>query len=154
MTEDIASPENPGPLLRVVKHQPIAFAIVGVANTAIGYGLFVIWTLILDNKDLYQVAVIGAYSISVLIAFVLHRTLVFRVRGHVARDLGAFIVVNSGGLVLNLSLSGTRQPDPSPRVGLTPPPTQGEVSPWESRMRFEKSSTPSLNSPPKRSVSR
>lgn len=73
MTEDIASPENPGPLLRVVKHQPIAFAIVGVANTAIGYVLFVIWSLILDNKDLYQVAVIGAYSISVLIAFVLHR---------------------------------------------------------------------------------
>jgi putative flippase GtrA len=104
MTEDIASPENPGPLLRMVKHQPIAFAIVGVANTAIGYVLFVIWSLILDNKDLYQVAVIGAYSISVLIAFVLHRTLVFRVRGHVARDLGAFIVVNSGGLVLNLIL--------------------------------------------------
>ncbi|UPU45331.1 MULTISPECIES: GtrA family protein [Rhodococcus] len=104
MTEDIASPENPGPLLRVVKHQPIAFAIVGVANTTIGYVLFVVWSLILDNKDLYQVAVIGAYSISVLIAFVLHRTLVFRVRGHVARDLGAFIVVNSGGLVLNLIL--------------------------------------------------
>lgn len=104
MTEDVTSTENPGPLLRIVKHQPLAFAVVGVANTAIGYALFVIWSVILDNENLYQVAVIGAYSISVLIAFVLHRTLVFRVRGHVARDLGAFIVVNSGGLVLNLIL--------------------------------------------------
>ncbi|MBT2271716.1 GtrA family protein, partial [Rhodococcus enclensis] len=71
MTEDIASPENPGPLLRVVKHQPIAFAIVGVANTAIGYVLFVVWSLILPNQHPYQGAVIGAYAIPALFAFVL-----------------------------------------------------------------------------------
>ena len=104
MSEDTAPVADPGPLLRIVKHQPIAFAVVGVANIAIGYGLFVIWMLALGNDNLYPVALIGSYSISVLIAFVLHRTLVFRVRGHLARDLGAFIVVNSGGLVLNLIL--------------------------------------------------
>lgn len=81
MSEDTAPVADRGPLLRIVKHQPIAFALVGVVNTAIGYGLFVIWMLALGNDNLYAVALIGSYSISVLIAFVLHRTLVFRVRG-------------------------------------------------------------------------
>ncbi|MCJ0904844.1 GtrA family protein [Rhodococcus sp. ARC_M6] len=105
MSTEEAHTADPGPLLRIVKHQPIAFAIVGVANTVIGYLLFVLWMLILDNEKLYQVALIGAYSVSVLIAFVLHRTLVFRVRGQVTRDLAAFVVVNSGGLALNLILA-------------------------------------------------
>lgn len=105
MSSEETHTADPGPLLRIVKHQPIAFAIVGVANTVIGYLLFVVWMLILDNEKLYQVALIGAYSVSVLIAFVLHRTLVFRVRGQVARDLAAFVVVNSGGLALNLILA-------------------------------------------------
>ncbi|WP_038170023.1 GtrA family protein [Tomitella biformata] len=104
MTGDAGAEVDPGPLLRVVRHQPIAFAIVGVANTVIGYVLFVLWSWVLDDDRLYQLAVILAYSVSVLIAFVLHRTLVFRVRGHVLRDLIAFIGVNSGGLALNLVL--------------------------------------------------
>nr|WP_228001993.1 GtrA family protein [Nocardia australiensis] len=99
-----AQQQNPGPLLRIVKHQPIAFAMVGVINTAVGYIFFVLWSLILDNERLYQVAVVAAYSMSVIVAFVLHRTLVFRVHGHMMRDFIAFVGVNSGGLVLNLLL--------------------------------------------------
>ncbi|SLH78527.1 GtrA-like protein [Mycobacteroides abscessus subsp. abscessus] len=34
----------------------------------------------------------------------LHRTLVFRVRGRVLRDFLGFVAVNSGGLVLNMAL--------------------------------------------------
>ncbi|MBL1078071.1 GtrA family protein [Nocardia sp. 2] len=45
-----------------------------------------------------------AYAISIPVAFVLHRTLVFRVRGHVLRDFLAFVGVNSGGLLLNTIL--------------------------------------------------
>ncbi|MDJ0396504.1 GtrA family protein [Rhodococcus sp. G-MC3] len=97
-------PQDRGPLLRIVRRQPIAFAVVGVVNTIIGYLMFVLWSLILDNDQLYQVAVVGAYSVTVTVAFVLHRTLVFRVHGHLARDFGAFVAVNSGGLALNLLL--------------------------------------------------
>ena len=41
---------------------------------------------------------------SIVIAFVLHRTLVFRVRGHVLRDFVAFVGVNAFGFALNLGL--------------------------------------------------
>lgn len=104
MTDEAAPPTDLGPLMRIVKHQPIAYAIVGTANTVIGYVLFVLWMLVLGDDKYYQVALIGAYSISVLIAFALHRTLVFRVHGNLVRDLGAFLIVNSSGLVLNLVL--------------------------------------------------
>ncbi|WP_406273833.1 GtrA family protein [Nocardia sp. NBC_00881] len=95
---------DPGPLLRVVRRQEIAFAMVGVVNTALGMVLTVMWLAVLGDRVPAAVAPPAAYSISVVVAFVLHRTLVFRVRGHLARDFGAFVAVNSGGLLLNMVL--------------------------------------------------
>lgn len=99
-----AESEDPGPLLRIVKRQEIAFAAVGVVNTALGMGLTVMWLAILGASVPPAVAVVLAYAISIVIAFVLHRTLVFRVRGHVIRDFLRFVGVNSGGLLMNMAL--------------------------------------------------
>lgn len=95
--------ETPGPLLRVVKRQELAFALVGGFNTLLGMALTVAWLTVLgDGRP--GLAVVLAYAISTTVAFVLHRTLVFRVRGHVLRDFIAFCGVNSGGLLLNVVL--------------------------------------------------
>lgn len=97
-------PTDPGPLLRLVRRQEIAFAVVGVVNTGLGMALTVMWLAVLGNRAPAALAPALAYSISVVVAFVLHRTLVFRVRGRLMRDFAAFVAVNSGGLVLNMVL--------------------------------------------------
>ncbi|MFJ2839310.1 GtrA family protein [Nocardia sp. NPDC087230] len=107
MTTEAASAggvlETPGPLLRIVKRQELAFAIVGGFNTLLGMALAVFWLGVLgDGRP--GLAVVAAYAVSTVIAFVLHRTLVFRVRGHLLRDFVAFCGVNAGGLVLNVIL--------------------------------------------------
>ncbi|WP_280306217.1 GtrA family protein [Nocardia neocaledoniensis] len=95
--------ETPGPLLRIVKRQELAFAIVGGFNTLLGMALAVFWLGVLgDGRP--GLAVVAAYAVSTLVAFVLHRTLVFRVRGRLLRDFVAFCGVNVGGLVLNVVL--------------------------------------------------
>jgi putative flippase GtrA len=96
--------EDPGPLLRLVRRQELAFAVVGGFNTALGMALTVAWLSVLGPDVPPSVAVVAAYGISIVIAFVLHRTLVFRVRGHVMRDFLRFVAVNSGGLLLNIVL--------------------------------------------------
>lgn len=105
MTADAAGGvlETPGPLLRIVKRQELAFAIVGGFNTLLGMALVVFWLHVLgDGRP--GLAVVAAYAVSTVVAFVLHRTLVFRVHGHLTRDFLAFCGVNAGGLVLNVIL--------------------------------------------------
>ncbi|NUS93819.1 MAG: GtrA family protein [Nocardia sp.] len=99
-----AEPADPGPLLRLVRRQELAFAVVGVVNTAMGIGLTVGWLWLLGAAVPPSVAVAAAYATGVGIAFVLHRRLVFRVRGRILRDLAGFLAVNSGGLVANALL--------------------------------------------------
>ncbi|WP_084481808.1 GtrA family protein [Nocardia grenadensis] len=99
-----AEPADPGPLLRLVRRQELAFAVVGAANTAMGIGLTVWWLWLLGTAVPPSVAVAAAYATGVGIAFVLHRNLVFRVRGRILRDFVAFVAVNSGGLVANALL--------------------------------------------------
>jgi putative flippase GtrA len=91
-------PNNPGILLRLVRDQRVAFLIVGSINTLIGFGLFVAADVVLDKSldasvgpilaSLIDLAI--AHVIGVLIAFTLYRRFVFRVRGHVLRDLARF----------------------------------------------------------------
>jgi putative flippase GtrA len=100
----LADPADPGPLLRLVRRQELAFAVVGAVNTAMGIGLTVGWLWLLGTAVPPSVAVAAAYATGVGIAFLLHRHLVFRVRGRVLRDFAAFVAVNSGGLVANALL--------------------------------------------------
>ncbi|WP_411156307.1 GtrA family protein [Nocardia beijingensis] len=94
----------PGLLTRVVRRQEVAFALVGACNTLLGIGLTVAWLAVLGDAWPPAVAVVLAYAVGIVVAFVLHRTLVFRVRGRVLRDFAAFVVVNSGGLLMNTVL--------------------------------------------------
>ncbi|WP_324190325.1 GtrA family protein [Nocardia cyriacigeorgica] len=93
-----------GPLLRLVRRQELAFAVVGGFNTVLGIVLTVAWLAVLGDGVPPSVAVVAAYCVSVVVAFVLHRTLVFRVRGQLVRDFLAFVAVNSGGLLMNVVL--------------------------------------------------
>jgi len=88
-------------LLRVVRDQRVAFLGVGVFNTVFGYLLFATLLQVMGQAR-YLVALVGAYVVSVLLAFVLHRYVVFRVRGHVLRDLWRFVTVYLVVLAVNL----------------------------------------------------
>ncbi len=83
--------------------QKIAFLVVGAINTLVGFLAFLAWLAILGDS-LYNAAVLLAYSISIVVAFVLHRTFVFKVQGSLLRDFVSFVGVNSFGLGLNLVL--------------------------------------------------
>ena len=96
---DLSAP--PGWLLRVVRDQRVAFLAVGATNTAFGYLLFAMLLLLLGHR-LYLVALVCAYVISVLVAFVLYRHLVFKVRGHVLADLWRFVMVYLAAFAVNL----------------------------------------------------
>lgn len=93
----------PGWLLRVVRDQRVAFLMVGAVNTVVGYLCFVGFLLLLGHRR-YLAALVFAYVIAVLIAFVLYRFVVFRVRGHVFSDLWRFATVYLSSLAVNLVL--------------------------------------------------
>jgi putative flippase GtrA len=100
MSEFDLPPESapPGPLIRFVQDQRVAFLVVGGINTIVGFGLFVACSETLGQfVDRRCGTVAGSLTtvgvshvLSVLFAFVMHRRLVFRVQGHVLRDLVRF----------------------------------------------------------------
>jgi putative flippase GtrA len=94
----------PGPLLRLIRDQRVAFLLVGAANTAIGFFWFVLFQLTVGAVvgQYGYLATLGcAHVASVLCAFVLYRRFVFRVHGHVLRDLGRFELVYLVALAVN-----------------------------------------------------
>ncbi|MCV7008516.1 GtrA family protein [Mycobacterium gordonae] len=100
MSEFDLPPESapPGPLMRLIHDQRAAFLVVGGINTVVGFGIFVACSeTVGDVVDRHFGTVAGSlvtvgisHVLSVLFAFVMHRRLVFRVRGHVLRDLVRF----------------------------------------------------------------
>src|SRR5665648_1003128 len=92
----------PGWLLRVVRDQRVACLAVGAINTVVGYLSFAAFLVIVGQR--YLAALVCAHVVSVLIAFVLYRLVVFRVRGHVLADLWRFETVYLSGLAVNFVL--------------------------------------------------
>lgn len=88
----------------LARRQKLGFAVVGGFNTVLGMALTVFWLAVLGESWPPFVAVALAYAIGITIAFVLHRTLVFRSQGRVVRDFIGFVSVNSLGLMLNTVL--------------------------------------------------
>jgi len=92
---------EPGPLLRLVRNQRIAFLLVGGFNTAVGFSLFVFFDFTVGrwvDENINRIAgslvtLACAHVVAVLIAFVMYRRFVFRVRGHIGRDLLRFQAV-------------------------------------------------------------
>jgi putative flippase GtrA len=77
---------------------------VGAFNTLIGATFFVTLELTVGRVVGYMVVLLLAHVLSVLCAFVLHRRLVFRVKGNVLVDLVRFEMVYLGGLGINAIL--------------------------------------------------
>jgi len=78
--------------------QRIAFLMVGTANTVFGFALFVFFDFTIGRAvDARAGTVAGSLAtlvcshvLAVLLAFVLYRRFVFKVRGHILRDLARF----------------------------------------------------------------
>lgn len=95
----------PGPLLRLVRDQRVAFLIVGGFNTVNGFALFVLFHLLLgDGFARYMTTLFLSHVLAVVVAFFLHRRFVFRVRGHLLVDAIRFEAVNLTALGLNAVL--------------------------------------------------
>jgi len=92
----------PGPLFRLIRDQRVAFLIVGGMNTVIGtlWFIFFLW-LFPHGATGYLGSLACAHIAAVLCAFVLYRRFVFRVTGHVLRDLARFELVNLSTLSFN-----------------------------------------------------
>ncbi|MEG9226825.1 GtrA family protein [Aeromicrobium sp. Sec7.5] len=103
--EVIAGMRGPdGPLLRLVSDRRIAFILVGLVNTGVGYAWFILFLWLGEGRWGYLISVLMTHVLSVLCAFVLYRRLVFRVRGQVLLDLARFESVYLGALAVNLVL--------------------------------------------------
>jgi len=100
MSEFDLLPESapPGPLIRLVNDQRVAFLVVGAINTVVGFAIFIALSETVGNTIDHRfnevagslVTLSITHVLSVLFAFVMHRRFVFRVRGHVLRDLLRF----------------------------------------------------------------
>jgi putative flippase GtrA len=111
MSEFDLPPESapPGPLIRLVHDQRVAFLVVGGINTVVGFGIFIGCSEsvghLVDHRFgtiAGSLATVGiTHVLSVLFAFVMHRRFVFRVRGHVLRDLMRFESVYLTALGIN-----------------------------------------------------
>jgi putative flippase GtrA len=115
----------PGPLIRLLHHQRMAFLVVGGINTVVGFGIFVACSEIVGHfvdRRFGTVAgslvtVVITHVLAVLFAFVMHRRFVFRVRGHILRDLARFesvylttFGINAVGLTVLVELGLHRIP--------------------------------------------
>ena len=87
----------------------MAFLVVGVINTVVAFGIFVACSESVGHffdqrfgKVAGSLVTLGiTHVLSVLFAFVMHRRFVFRVRGHVLRDLMRFESVYLTALGIN-----------------------------------------------------
>jgi putative flippase GtrA len=84
--------------------QKLRFVLVGLANTAFGYGLFALLVIIVGSRVPYLISLLVAHVAGVLEAFILHRWLTFRVQGRVLGDLLRFWSVYLVALGVNLVL--------------------------------------------------
>jgi len=94
----------PGWLLTAIRDQRVAFLMVGAVNTGVGFIWFIVFQHVVGRRWGYLVALVFAHVASVLCAFVLYRYAVFRVRGHVLRDLARFETVYLSALAVNFLL--------------------------------------------------
>jgi putative flippase GtrA len=101
--------DRPGLILRLIKDQRIAFLFVGATNTGVGFLFFIFfdltignWLDVAVNETIGSLATLAcAHVLGVLFAFVMYRRFVFKVKGHVLRDLARFESVYLVAIVIN-----------------------------------------------------
>jgi putative flippase GtrA len=84
--------------------QRLRFLLGGTFNTIVGISIFAALQLTVGRVVHYLVVLVVAHVLSVLAAFCVQRTFVFRVRGTLLRDLVRFQLVYLGALAVNLAV--------------------------------------------------
>ncbi len=102
MTQRPAGPV--GLVRRLLAVEIVRFGLVGIVNTAFGYGLFILLELTLGRITHYLVVLVVSNVISIVQAYVLQRWLVFRYRGSWWAGLMRFGTVYLVALGVNLAL--------------------------------------------------
>jgi putative flippase GtrA len=96
----------PGGADRALLGEGARFLVIGVVNSAFGFGVFVALQATLGTVTHYLVVLVVAQVIAVLEAYVLQRVVVFRARGRWWRDLVRF----SGVYVVALGVNAVLLP--------------------------------------------
>lgn len=90
----------------LVRDQRVRFLAVGATNTLVGYLIFsalTVWVFA-EVPFGYLLSLAISYAIAIVIAFVLYRRFVFKVRGHVVRDFLRFVSVYAVAIGINAVL--------------------------------------------------
>jgi putative flippase GtrA len=80
----------------------IKYGLVGVLNTLIGYGSFLLFIYLLEIH--YTTAVILSYLLGTINSFLLNRYWTFRSNGAVIRQFSRFVTITVLSVVLNILL--------------------------------------------------
>lgn len=88
----------------ILTDQRFRFVLVGGINTVLSMGLFIALDAWLGTRVPSIVPLVTAWTISVVCVFFVQRAFVFKVSGHVLRDLVRFVTVNLGALGANIAL--------------------------------------------------
>jgi putative flippase GtrA len=89
---------------RAFADRRIRYVIVGGWNTVFGYAAFAGLTLSLHQRLHYVVILLIGHIVTVSQGFVLHRSVVYRVTGHLFRDFSRFQMMYAGALAANAAL--------------------------------------------------
>jgi putative flippase GtrA len=81
----------------------VRFVLVGGFNTAMGYGLFVAFELLIGRHIGYLVSLYGSTLVATIVAFFLHRYYTYKIvgRGHIVKDFLRFETVYLASLLVN-----------------------------------------------------
>ncbi|MFM9383376.1 GtrA family protein [Pseudomonas sp. UV AK001] len=96
--------------------QPLKFIFAGVANTAIGYGVFLLLVTLLDMNPSYANAI--GYVIALIAAFILNKTFVFNQSTTDRNTIPKFIVAFGIAFGINqlVLISGYRLAGLDPKI--------------------------------------
>jgi putative flippase GtrA len=86
------------------RREQLLYLVVGGWNTVFGYGVWALMQYLLGDYLHYLVIVLLAWPIAVLNAYLGYRSIVFRSRGPVLKELPRFSLVYLVTLVVNLAL--------------------------------------------------
>jgi putative flippase GtrA len=87
-----------------LENKRIRFVLAGAVNTGFGFACFVAYQHLIGVQWGYMWTLVLAHCTSVLFAFAVHRSLVFKVSGALFRDLWRFESVYLAALSLNAVL--------------------------------------------------
>ena len=82
------------------------YLLVGIWNTAFGYGSFVVFTAVLDRymPASYMAGSLLSSILSITVSFLGYKWFVFKTKGHYFKEWARAVMVYSGGIVLGLAL--------------------------------------------------